>query len=321
MSQDVAAPEKIILFRTEEKDFDTNICRFFVDQDYAVNDIFEKVGLDNVTPVYLPMYLFEGTYEANYNCSVGYQETELRTGSDFSGNKTTKEKTVTKWRPTSGTAKDNYAFLSLAFEGEEIIPELADWTKTFPYEPTFGQNFDLELLKGKGLQVLPHNLDKEATWHKWGEETIKYLAEQRAYAQLPAGEKIKDFKSTFSHEQRHDGRLFLVPFWFVYYHYDDEKHFVLMDGLGKNIHGTTPIDTKRYKAVRNFKRLGKWALWIGVILLALIWWSPAGLVAGLITGLVSWLGLKFFAKYKAKNIIEKARKIRKKAYDNKRPSY
>jgi phage FluMu protein Com len=314
-SADMATPERIILFKTEEKDFDKSICNFFVDQDYAVNDIFQKVQLENATAIYLPMFLYEGRYEANYSCSVGYQETELRTGTNLSGDKTIKEKTVTKWRPTSGTAKENYAFLSLAFEGKEITPELAEWTKTFPYEPIAAQNFEASLITGKGLQILPHNMDKEATWHKWGTETIEYLAKQKAYAQLPDGQKIKDFKSTFSYDQKHDGRLFLIPFWFVYYHYNNEKHYVLMDGLGRNIHGSTPIDEARYKAVKKFEKLGNWAPWLGTILTVILFFTPAPWWLAIGLGVGGWLGLKFYTQSKVKTLIEGARQIRKAAYD------
>jgi Mu-like prophage protein Com. len=309
---DIAAPERMILFKTKENDFDQAICHFFVDQDYAMNDIFEKVQMENATPIYLPMYLFEGKYEANYSCQIGYEENEMSVGRNLSGDKTIKSKTVTKWRPTSGTAKNNYAFLSLAFEGQEIIPELAEWTKTFPYDPVSAQAFDIESLKG--YQILPHNLDRETTWHKWGAETIKYLAEEEAHRQIPGNEKIKDFRTTFSYDQKHEGRLFLVPFWFIYYNYENQKHYVLLDGLGQNIHGSTPIDEQRYKSVRNFERLGKWSLWIG-ILLTIILWMSAGFAVGAISGLICWLGLKFFSKFKVKSIIENARTIRREAYN------
>ncbi|MDR2424488.1 MAG: Com family DNA-binding transcriptional regulator [Prevotellaceae bacterium] len=313
MHQDVAAPERIILFKTQENDFDTGICNFFVDQDYAVNDIFEKVQLENVTPIYLPMYLYEGRYDATYSCSVGQKETQLRVGSDFSGNKTVKEKTVTKWTPYNGTARDNYAFLSLAFEGKEITPELAEWTRSFPYEPVYGQKFDINLLSGKGFQILPHNLDREATWHKWGVSTLEYLSEQLAYSQIPGGQQIRDFRSNCSYDPKHDGRLFLVPFWFVYYYYDNKQFFVLMDGLGKNIHGSTPIDEKRVKDVRNLEKLGKWGLWIAIIL-GIVLMSVHFLTA-LIAFVVIWLGLKFFTRWKVGSIIKTARNIRTEAYN------
>lgn len=311
-SQDVAAPERIILFKTKESDFDEAICRFFVDQDYTVNDIFDKVHMENATPIYLPMYLFEGKYEANYSCQIGYKESQVSVGTNLSGNKTVKEKTVTKWRPTSGTAKNNYAFLSLAFEGQELIPELAEWTKTFPYDPVTAQAFNVDLLEG--YQILPHNLDRETTWHKWGADTIKYLAEQEAHRQIPGDEQIKDFRTTFSYDEKHEGRLFLVPFWFIYYNYENEKHFVLLDGLGRNINGSTPFDEARYKSVRKLEKLGKWAFWLG-LLLGILLMSPFGFWAGLIIGAVTWLGLKFFAKFKIKNIIESARTIRQEAYN------
>lgn len=314
MVEDVAAPERVILFRTTEDDFDQAICKFFVDEDYTVNDIFEKIQMENATPIYLPMYLFEGKYEANYSCEIGYKEQQVTAGKSLSGDTTIREKTVTKWRPTSGTAKNNYAFLSLAFEGQEIIPELAAWTKTFPYDPLTAQPFDVEKLKGH--QILPHNLDRENTWHKWGAETIKYLAEQEAYSQVPDNEEIRNFKTTFSYDEKHEGRLFLVPFWFVYYNYNDQKHYVVFDGLGRNLNGSTPMDEQRYKEVQKFQKLGKWSWAIGIaaiILLGVIPFISWGI--SFVIGVAGWIFLKFFSKRKVKTIIETARKIRQEAFD------
>ena len=317
MQRDIAAPERVIAFKSSDKDFERQICDYFLDDDYAVNDIFEKVEMDNTTAVFLPMFLFEGKFEANYNCSVGYQETQLSTGTNLSGERTIKEKTVTKWRPLSGTAKGNYAFLSLAFEGDEIIPELAEWTRTFPYDPVSAQPFKMDIISGQGCQILPHNLDRETTWHKWGTSTIEYQAKNEAENQLPQGEKIKDFRTTFSYDPKHDGRMFLVPFWFVYYNYNTQKHFVLMDGLGRNIHGSIPQDFARINEVNKLQKLGKWGLWIGIALALLVTIIPidGSFVVGLFLGLGAWLGLKFWTKSKVKGIFAAAREIRKAGHD------
>ena len=310
--EDIAAPERIIVFKTNKDDFGDAVCKYFVEQDYTVNDIFEKIHLENATPIYLPMYLFEGKYEADYKCDIGYIETQQRFVRNFSDVITIKDKKITKWMPTAGTARDNYAFLSLAFEGEQLIPELAEWTKIFPYKAISAQNFKADLVE-KGSQILPHNLDKEATWHKWGASIIQDLAEEKAYEQASSGAMIRDFKTTFSYDQKHDGRLFLVPFWFVYYYYDNQKHFVLLDGIGENIRGTTPPDINRQKATRRLVKLGKWSLRIGIIMGIIIGINLGGFVVGTIEFVGIWQGLKYFSKYKVKNIIKTAREIRHEA--------
>jgi len=314
MQQEVPAPERMIVFKATKSDFGRAIGKFFVDQDYAVNDIFDRVQMDNVASIYLPMYLFEGKYEANYSCNIGYKEKELGVGG-YSGK--VKERTVTKWRPANGTTKGNYAFLSLAFDGPEITPELAEWTTTFPYDPESSKPFDIEHLKD--FSILPHNLDKKTTWHKWGTQLIEITAQDAAYDQLPAGNQIDAFKCTFSYEEKHDGRLFFVPFYFVYYNYNNEKFFVVSDGLGNNLHGNVPFDEDRWKQVKSMKRLAALGLWGGLalaILLAfIIGFGSGGIITGGILFLVSWLGTKFFSKSKIKGIIEGARKFRQDAFN------
>jgi hypothetical protein len=312
MSEEVAAPERMILFKAAEADFERAIGKFFVDEDYTANDIFERCQMQNVASIYLPMYLYEGTYEANYSCNIGYRETAVGVGYDGKA----KEKTVTKWRPASGTAKGNYAFLSLAFDGPELTPELAEWTTTFPYDPISAKQFDVADLKD--FSILPHNLDRETTWHKWGTQLIDQTAKNAAYDQLPDGQQIDQFKCSFNYPEKHTGRLFLVPFYFVYYNYNNQKFFAVMDGLGNNFHGNTPFDEARWKEVQKLKTIAKIGLWGGLAIAALLgimMLGKGGLFIGGLVFLAAWLGTKFFTKSKIKGIIEGARAIRKAAFD------
>ncbi|WP_300776190.1 hypothetical protein, partial [uncultured Akkermansia sp.] len=60
------------------------------------------------------------------------------------------------------------------------------------------------------------------------------------------------------------GRYVLAPFWFVYYTYNNTKHYFIMDGLGEGTSMTTPIDQEEVKFVKGrnlIKSIYKY-LWI-----------------------------------------------------------
>jgi len=278
ISQNVAVPERMILFRTTANDFEMAIGNLFVHKDYVINDIFDKMKMENATPIYLPMFLYEGKYEINN---------------------------------IFRTVKNRYAYLCLAYEGQEIIPELAEWTKTFPYNPTTTQAFDSSKLKG--YQILPQNIDKETVWNNLNAKVMNNQAE---------------------YNEENDGRLILVPFWFVYYMYGNQKHYVMFDGLGKNLCASVPEDEERKESIQFLKNLGNTWSWIyGILLfiLSLVWGfvtgffrhnfmalligSFFGFIVGLIVGLGSWAGLVFYSKYRVKKIFKDSRKIRQAAFN------
>ena len=313
----VAAPERLILFKTTEQDFEQTVCnRLLGEGSHCIpGDIFDKIEMDNATAVYLPMYLFEGKFETNYNCDVG----EVYKSDDG--------KPYTSWRPHTGTAKSNYAVLCLAFEGQEITPELAEWTQWFPYDPTSAQPFDAELVTEEGYQILPHNLDRETTWHKWGTNRIKIMAEEEAKSQLP-GTYYRDFNASYSYDIKHEGRLILVPFWFVYYTYENQQYYVLMDGMGEYNYATIPDCPKLIKINKKWEKHKKWASWIAWLAAVPLfiylprfiesgfWWFVVKSGIAIVTWtIVSNLWNSYTTK-KGQTPFIQAYNSRKKAYDN-----
>ena len=308
MSKDMAVPERIILFRTNKEDFEREVLKFLVKEDYAPNDIFELAQFKDVEGIYLPMYLYEGKYECSWNCSVGYYENEVVASSDGKSVRNTK---VLKYRPQSGTTKSNYAFVCLAYEGKDVKKELVDYARTFVYDSISAREFNESYLAGYNFML--HNLDKENTWSKYGISTIKYIAEQNSRNQIP-GEKYKDFRCSISTDEKHNGRLVFLPFWIVYYQYNNEEHYAIMDGTGNTgLMGSVPVDSARKKAVDLWHDIAKYSKWAAIASLILIL-ARVNIIVPIIFWLIHF-GLKFYAKFNQKSIIEKNMKIRQQKFN------
>jgi len=313
----MVSPEMIVPFKTTEKDFKQAVCRHLLgtESDNIVCDIFDKVEMDNVTAIYLPMYLFEGKYETEYKCTLVWSE------KNADGEKYTCSK------DESGNVKSNYSILCLAYDGLEITEELAEWTHCFPYDPAAVQTFKSEFVTGKGYQILPRNLDREATWNKWGADIIEDEAEQEAFKQLPekTDRIIRDYRSMFDYHAKHEGHLILAPFWFVYYTYDYQKYFLMMDGLGKHTNGSKlPQDENIYEEVKKNKKLDTRAHLIAAPLAALIlFFTPHFLDSWIMMQtikiaiiLISWgLIWRFLGGEDENNILKRAYKKRKTGYE------
>lgn len=267
----VPVPERVIIFKTNEGDFENALTNNLIEQDYVPKDIFQCINPENVIRAYLPMYLFEGKYQSSWSCKVAVETTELR--ANASGDKI-KNKKVKKFTPHTGTSQGNFAFLCLAYEGKDIPEELRTFSAQFPYNSLSSKEYDPVFLELDGtsdtpLTTVPMDTDADLVWSKYGDSLVKQLAYENAEEQL-SGEEVKDFKASNSYELKNNGRLVLAPFWFVYYTYNNEKHYFIMDGLGENVAGSTPVDQEEVKFVNDKEKIKKIVKWLWILAIPLI---------------------------------------------------
>lgn len=284
----IPVPERLIVFKTNENDFEQALISNLVERDYVPTDIFNCINPDNVIKAYLPMFLYEGQYQSSWSCKVAYEATEVRATSDGKG---VKNKTVKKYAPQTGTSQGNFAFLCLAYEGKDIPEELRTFSTQFPYNTMASKEYDPNLL---GLDAedspmtLPLDADTDLIWNKYGDSLVNQMASDNAKQQL-SGEDIKDFRASNSYNLKHNGRFVLAPFWFVYYTYNNEKHYFIMDGLGETTAMTTPIDQEEVAFVNGKERIKTIVSWLWP--LAILMWFLLDFTAALVT-----LGVWFVAK-------------------------
>lgn len=284
----IPVPERLIVFQTNENDFEQALISNLVESDYVPTDIFNCINPDNVIKAYLPMFLYEGQYQSSWSCKVAYEATEVRATSDGKG---VRNKTVKKYAPQTGTSQGNFAFLCLAYEGKDIPEELRTFSAQFPYNTMASKEYDPNLL---GLDAedspmtLPLDADTDLIWNKYGDSLVNQMASDNAKQQL-SGEDIKDFRASNSYNLKHNGRFVLAPFWFVYYTYNNEKHYFIMDGLGENTAMTTPVNQEEVAFVNGKERIKTIVSWLW--LLAILMWFLLNFTAGLVT-----LGVWFVAK-------------------------
>lgn len=284
----IPVPERLIVFKTNENDFEQALISNLVERDYVPTDIFNCINPDNVIKAYLPMFLYEGQYQSSWSCKVAYEATEVRATSDGKG---VKNKTVKKYAPQTGTSQGNFAFLCLAYEGKDIPEELRTFSTQFPYNTMASKEYDPNLL---GLDAedspmtLPLDADTDLIWNKYGDSLVNQMASDNAKQQL-SGEDIKDFRASNSYNLKHNGRFVLAPFWFVYYTYNNEKHYFIMDGLGENTAMTTPVNQEEVAFVNGKERIKTIVSWLWP--LAILMWFLLNFTAALVT-----LGVWFVAK-------------------------
>lgn len=278
------APEQIIIFQTSEKDFEKALINNLINRDYIPIDVFQCIGTDKVVKAYLPMFLYEGKFHSSWTCKM--PANEVRATSDGKS----ENRTVMKLQ--MGVSEGNFSFLCLAHEAKDIPEELHNFTMQFPYNAIMSKDFEYKLLNldsGDKPMTLEPDTSAELVWNKYGDSYVNQLAEDRAKKQLGKND-YQDFNATSSYQIDRKGRLVMAPFWFVYYTYNNERHYFIMDGIGENHSMSTPIDNEEVAFVKSKEKL-KIIVDFSCILVVLIWF-----VFDFTTALV-FLGLWFAAKY------------------------
>lgn len=273
MDKEMETPERIIPFMTVKDDFESSVLNFIVNDPLTPDDIFDMISFDDTEGVYLPMFLYEGKYECTWNCSVGYQGSEVCVEKDLSGKTYINNKKVIQYTPMSGSNKGNFAFVCTAYEGNEVKPELSEYARTLTYSAEYAKAFEPQILEDQNF--LLHNLDKETIWSKFGNGAVKLIAENESIKSVP-GDTFKDFRASVVAEPSHTGRLVFVPFWSIYYNYKGEKYFALMNGINKNsVTGSVPVDIERQNKIKKLEKRPKKVLIAAFISLITMFFSPA----------------------------------------------
>lgn len=299
-TKDTPAPERIIPFTSVQDDFEKAMVAALVNTDYVDRHVFEGINTDNIFRSYLPMYLFEGTYNSSWSCESSYKDQQVNISSSWtSDSKKISTKEVKKWRPQNGTATGNFAFVCLANEGDNSIPdELREFTKLFPYNVMCSKEFSPELLSNDENQLgIAKNADAAVVWNKYGKDMVDKTAENAALDQI-GNQEIRNFRASSSFNLTTKGVYVLVPFWFVYYNFKNEKYHFLMDGLGETTSYTYPTDQEDVAYTNSKEKIKTIVKWLWPLALVVMYF--AGFVAGLVT-----LGVWFVAKLIVNKVMDK----------------
>ena len=297
VKRDMPQPEFIIPFKTADYDFGKNLLQALVKRKYVPTDIFTYMRTEDVFKAFLPMFLYDGNYTASWNGHVDekYQENN---------------ETKTRRRYVNGNANGTYSFMCLAYEGEEVPKELREFAKLMEFDHSNAQYFspDVFAQETDDFMTVEVNVEKLAVWSHVGEQELQRQVDEGVHR--AAGSDVDDIQYTMSYTPNSDGRLVLVPFWFIYYNYRDERHHFIMDGLGQRRDLSAPVNMEEKHEINKYN----WSMWstlivafIGIIMLV------AKVQAGspvLIAGAVAFAAALIVYLVRRHNILSASEKIR-----------
>lgn len=219
-----------------------------VDIDFVPCDVFQAIDAEEVFCIYLPMYLYEGTYQVAWSGNGANQQ-------QFHGNATGK-----------------MAYLYLANDRKGDLPkELRDFTTCLPYDAEALSSFEVGHIDATDSHVLTtlSTITAEAVWKKWGTKLTDKLAKSTVHDQI-GNQKVRKLKISPTVELTNLGEPLFVPFYFSYYTYNNRRYCFIADGQGKHLSYNNPIDKRESSYARNCKVLMLIVKWMWM-LAVLVW--------------------------------------------------
>lgn len=219
-----------------------------VDIDFVPCDVFQAIDAEEVFCIYLPMYLYEGTYQVAWS-GIGSDQQQL-----------------------NGNAKGKLAYLYLANDRKGDLPkELRDFTTCLPYDAEALSSFEVGHIDATDSHVLAtlSTITAEAVWKKWGTKLTDKLAKSTVHDQI-GNQKVRKLKISPSVELTNLGEPLFVPFYFSYYTYNNRRYCFIADGQGKHLSYNNPIDKRESSYARNCKVLMLIVKWMWM-LAVLVW--------------------------------------------------
>lgn len=219
-----------------------------VDIDFVPCDVFQAIDAEEVFCIYLPMYLYEGTYQVAWSGN-GANQQQLH-----------------------GNATGKMAYLYLANDRKGDLPkELRDFTTCLPYDAEALSSFEAGHIDATDSHILTalSTITAEAVWKKWGSKLTDKLAKSTVHDQI-GNQKVCKLKISPTVELTKLGEPLFVSFYFSYYTYNNRRYCFIADGQGKHLSYNNPIDKRESSYVRNCKVLMLIVKWMWM-LAVLVW--------------------------------------------------
>jgi len=247
LTESMDTPEAFVPFSVEPQQQRAAILKWLSQGDYTPDDILQSSELEPSRALYLPVHIFAGQYTAHWMAMSGFDRQEKYYVENSEGQTEEKTRTVTDWKPTSGTVSG--AFRVLGYAGNEDMAGAGSFLEGAACGDAELAPFDPQLI-GDAL-IKPFAESEEVAWARTGEGKARAAAESKVKQEIP-GDRHKDLHQQFTWT-RHQTRPVLLPCWHTSYRYAGNAYRIYTDGAKvARIDGNRPTDSSREKQVSKF---------------------------------------------------------------------
>ncbi|KGF79488.1 hypothetical protein IA69_24025 [Massilia sp. JS1662] len=245
------APRLIVPLAASEGEVTRAVDTLLASGAYTPDDLLDRAVITRREHVYVPVYVFEGSYEAVWTASFGYDRNEHYTAHETHTENgqtrtvpVTRSRTVTDWVPANGNDAGDftvtgYAGGRLTGKAAELVETGTVFGRTRAYQSSFTSGLDVEAFQGGDDDVFARRARTQ----------VDALIERNVKAH-GQGNSQRDWHWTARITERTATRV-LLPVCHVVYEYEAKAYHVWFDGadLRRQAADPLPQDQKRKRSV------------------------------------------------------------------------
>ncbi len=247
----VTTPDSIIPFKVDEKHFRQAMIEALIETDLVPTNILNIINPSSITKAYLPIYLYEGTFRAEWSGFTTYKQKIAHVSSD---GKSVNNQSVTRHRTVNGVSSNTFSLFSIAYDGNDVPKELKCFADSFPLTLEMMREYNSQYHDGSVTYTLAADSNSSAIWGKRAQPRVEQIANDFISQQL-SPQRVEDLSVTSTEQLIGEGRYIFAPIWFIYYMYNDTPFYFFMDGVGVNQTLSTPVDQEQVKVVQKYAKI------------------------------------------------------------------
>ena len=229
---------------------------YIVSSDLAPDTMVSEARVISASIIYIPCCLATGSFRGSWSATFGYDRTETyQQWNPATKRMENRTRTVTDWRPASGTLNGNFSFLGAACpltpEAEEVLKGL-DSAGLLEYDARYMT----------GHSVMDGSGTPEETYRDKIEPLVKEEIARTAYANAQ-GNKQKGWSISSQTEKKLE--TVLIPLGKVVFAYQGKEYTVWVDGCNSARFAGDPLpkDPEKVSTLREVQRrirMGSWPM-------------------------------------------------------------
>ncbi len=242
----------VIPFDSDIQSLEQSVYAYMIEGKYVPDDLIQRAEISKQDHLYLPCYLFHGSFIARWTATFGYDRkedyTEYQNQYDSQTRQNrrvpvTRTRTVTDWHPHSGTATGNFAVMTYA--GSQLNDSILPLVENRDQHDSVS-DFDPSSIKG--VEVEPFTVSANDAYATKADPAITKIidANVRQHAQ---GDRQRDWH--WKGDLKPQSRKGLVPIVHTVFEYHGKKYNVWVDGANptRRLGDALPTDKNKLHAV------------------------------------------------------------------------
>ena len=229
--ENASTAKKVILdFKISKEEAIEKFLKNFIITNAIPHDIFCKLQINDVSPMYIPLYSYVGTFNANWSC-LKIEKEEYKEGD--------KTKTREKKYPMNGVAGGNFSFILPNCDTASLPSSVSSLLHSIKTNDSLYEQAELKTFDENSCIVSENGESSATVWRKnnCGDELISEI-HNAIHEQVSFDYEDLTYSYTTNGGE---GKAFFMSLWIITYTYNGQVYDFAIEGTGESNGSNHPV--------------------------------------------------------------------------------